>query len=117
VDKQVYKLFVRSLLWGMMTGCGLVVSAQSTEVPVTTLMEAVRDASEAESKATVKDTDLPTGQAPKGAIGGWPHGPCRAATADGSYAYIGTGGLIKVIDVSDPSHPTDRTYAVESIAH
>lgn len=43
----------------------------------------------------------------QGIIGKWPYGHCDAVVADGNYAYIGVGGLVKVIDVSDPSSPIE----------
>ena len=40
-------------------------------------------------------------------MGRWPYGPCKAVAVDSNYAYIGTGGMIKVIDISDPLNPAE----------
>ncbi len=40
-------------------------------------------------------------------VGRWPYGPCKAVAVDANYAYIGTGGMIKVIDISDPLNPAE----------
>lgn len=43
----------------------------------------------------------------QGIVGKWPNGHCDVVVADGNYAYIGVGGLVKVIDVSDPTCPIE----------
>ncbi|MDI6767728.1 MAG: T9SS type A sorting domain-containing protein [Bacteroidota bacterium] len=39
-------------------------------------------------------------------VGEWPWGPCYAVAVRDSYALIGNGKLIQIMDISDPSNPT-----------
>ncbi|RMD91624.1 MAG: T9SS C-terminal target domain-containing protein [Calditrichaeota bacterium] len=38
-------------------------------------------------------------------IGRWPDGPCEAVAVNGTYAYIGKGGSLDIVDVSIPENP------------
>ncbi|GAB4341651.1 MAG: hypothetical protein Kow0037_28440 [Calditrichia bacterium] len=38
-------------------------------------------------------------------IGRWPNGPCYAVFIAGNYAYIGNGGAMDILDISNPSSP------------
>ena len=40
-------------------------------------------------------------------VGKWPNGPCRAVEVDSNYVYMGTGGFLKIMDVTDPTNPTE----------
>ena len=40
-------------------------------------------------------------------LAGWPYGSCNAVTSDGNYLYIGTGGAVIIVDVTDPSNPQE----------
>jgi hypothetical protein len=42
-------------------------------------------------------------------VGRWPYGPSYAVAASGDYAYFGSGTVLMVADVSNPSAP--RTAA------
>jgi hypothetical protein len=37
-------------------------------------------------------------------ISGWPYGGCNAVTSDGDYLYLGVGGVVIIVDVTDPAH-------------
>ena len=38
-------------------------------------------------------------------VGRWPYGPAFAVVVQGRYAYLGSGGAVLVLDISDPSSP------------
>ena len=38
-------------------------------------------------------------------VGRWPYGPAYAVVIQGRYAYLGSGGVVFVLDISDPSSP------------
>lgn len=40
-------------------------------------------------------------------VGSWPYGACNTVTADNDHVYIGTGGVIIITDMTDPSNPIE----------
>ncbi|MCU0370906.1 MAG: hypothetical protein MUC31_05780, partial [Bacteroidales bacterium] len=38
-------------------------------------------------------------------IGQWGYGPCNTVAVNGNYAYIGSGCMLVILDISDPSSP------------
>ena len=40
-------------------------------------------------------------------IGRWPYGACNTVIVDSNIAYIGTGGVIMITDMTDPSTPVE----------
>jgi len=40
-------------------------------------------------------------------IGRWPFGAARAVVVEGDYVYLGSGGVIYILDMSDPTSPTE----------
>lgn len=45
-------------------------------------------------------------------IGSWPYGACNTVIADSNYVYIGTGGVIIIADMTDPSAPVELSRIV-----
>ncbi|RMI05015.1 MAG: hypothetical protein D6681_08745, partial [Calditrichaeota bacterium] len=45
-------------------------------------------------------------------IGRWPNGPCYAAFVVGNTAYIGNGGAVEILDVSNPASPVPLGQAI-----
>jgi len=42
-------------------------------------------------------------------VGSWPYGACNTVIADSNYIYIGTGGMIIIADMTDPSAPVEMS--------
>ncbi|RMH74776.1 MAG: hypothetical protein D6681_22735, partial [Calditrichaeota bacterium] len=45
-------------------------------------------------------------------IGRWPNGPCYAGFVVGNTAYIGNGGAVEILDVSNPASPVSLGQAI-----
>ena len=49
-------------------------------------------------------------------VGRWPYGSCNTVIADGDYIYLASGGIICVVDITNPATPVEASRIVTSDA-
>ncbi len=69
----------------------------------------VRSEDATANEAASEDDLFLTVQDTRGVIGRWPYGSCNTVLADGAYVYVGSGGVIIIVDMTNPSTPLEMS--------